>query len=151
MKLPIADCRLPIWESLSRRSLALGRHDCGEFVRFGQKCRQFLCWHDAGLGEQFEPQRSFISLFLDNANLGDKFRLAARAATRAIIRRHGSSTTKNLFCDDASCVVALGNFSAHLDDSQGKCFGSRFHFSWSHGLKLRTQSAIGNRQSAIPK
>jgi hypothetical protein len=41
--------------------------------------------------------------------------------------------------------------AAHFDDSQSKGFGARFQFRWVHGANIQTQSAIGNRQSAISK
>jgi hypothetical protein len=45
----------------------------------------------------------------------------------------------------------FGNCPAHFYNSQGKRFGSGFQFGWVHALKLQTQSAIGNRQSAISR
>ena len=150
MRLPIADCRLPIGKLLSRRSLARGRHDCRKLVRFGQKRGKFSLGHDAGLDEQFEPQRGFISLLLDCSNLGDEFGLTACPATGAVVSRHRSSASHDLPGNDTSRVVTFGNRSRQLNDSQGKSFGAGFQFSWSHDAKLQTQSAIGNRQSAMP-
>jgi hypothetical protein len=150
MKLPIADCRLSIGKLLSRRSLARGRHDCRKLVRFGQKRGKFSLGHDAGLDKQFEPQCRLVCFFFDRSNFGDEFSLATRPATSAIISRHRSSASHDLPGKDTSRVVTFGNRSRQLNDSQGESFGAGFQFSWGHGSKLQTQSAIGNRQSSMP-
>ncbi len=150
MKLPIADCRLPIGESLSRRSLARGRHDCRKLVRFCQKRGKFSRGHDVGLDEQFEPQCRLVCFFFDRPDLGNKFGLTARPATGAVVRSHRSSASHDLLGDDASGVVIFWNRPGQLYDTQGKSFGAGFQFSWGHDVKLQTQSAIGNRQSSMP-
>ena len=150
MKLPIADCRLPIWESFSRRSLARGCHDCRKLVCFGQKRGKFSRGHDVGLDKQLDPQRRLVCFFFDRPDFGDEFGLTARTATGAIICSHRSSASHNLLGDDTSCVVIFWNRPCQLDDTQRKGFGSGFQFSWSHDAKLQTQSAIGNRQSSMP-
>lgn len=149
MKLPIADGRLPIRGSFSRRSLARGRHDGGEFIRFSQKSRQFALRHDAGLDQQFQPERGFVSLFLNRADLGNELRLASGPATGAVVCGHGSSAAQNLPCDDAPSVFSFGNLPTHCDDAQGKSLGAGFQFSRSHDVKLQIQSAIGNWQSSM--
>ena len=150
-KLPIADCRLPIGELLPRRSFARRCHDCNKLVGFLQQGGQLACGHRARFNKQFEPQRGFIRLFLNGSDFGDEFGLAAGAATGAVIRRHRSAAADNLLGDDASGVVIFWNRPCKFDDTQGKGFGSSFEFSWVHGASLQPQSAIGNRQSAIPK
>ena len=148
-KLPIADCRLPIGGSLPRRSFARRRHDGSEFAGFCQEGGQFARRHSARFNKQFEPQRGFIRFFLNGSDFGNEFSLAAGAATGAVIRRDRSSAANNLSGDDASGVVGLGDGACELDDSQRKCFRASFEFGWIHGANLQTQSAIGNRQSAI--
>jgi hypothetical protein len=150
VKLPIADCRLPIEESLSCRSFARGCHDGCEFVRFGQKRGKFSHGHDAGLDKQFQPECGFIGFFLNCADFGDKFRLAAGATTGTIVCGHRSSASDDLLGNDASGIVIFWNSACQLDDSQRKGFRARLQFSWSHdGAKLQTQSAIGNQQSSM--
>lgn len=149
MKLPIADCRLPIGESLSRGGLARRCHDCRKLVCFGQKRREFSRRHDVGFDKQFEPQCRLIGFFFDRPNLGDEFGLTARPATGAVVRSHRSSASHDLPGDDASGVVIFWNRPGQLDDTQGKSFGAGFQFSWGHDAKLQTQSAIGNRQSSM--
>jgi hypothetical protein len=150
-KLPIADCRLPIGKLFAGRGFARRRHDGGQFTGFQQQRGKFSRGHDAGLDEQLQPQRGFIRLFLDDSDFGDEFGLAAGAATGAVIRGHRGAAADNLFGDHASGVVGLGDCARELDDSQRKSFRADFKFSRVHGANLQTQSAIGNRQSAIPK
>ena len=150
-RLPIADCRLPIKASFAGRGFARRGHDGSKFIGFFKQCGQFLRGHDAGFGEQLEPQNGFVGFLFDGANFGNEFCLTASAATGAVIRRHGSSATQNLFSNDAASVIAFGNCPAHFDDAQGKGPGSGFQFDRVHASKLQTQSAIGNRQSPIWK
>jgi hypothetical protein len=149
--LPIADCRLPIRASFAGGGFARRCHDGSKLVGFFEQRGQFLRGHDAGLCQQFEPQRGFVGFLLDGADLGNEFRLAARPATGAVIGRHGRSAPQNLFGNDTGSIVVFRNCPAHFDDSQGKRFGSGFQFDRVHAPKLQLQSAIGNRQSAIPK
>ena len=150
-RLPIADCRLPIKKSFAGSGFARCGHDGGEFVGFVEQRGQFLCGHDAGFGEQFEPQGGFVGFFLDGADFGNKLRLAARAAAGAVVRRHGSSAPQYLLRNHPASVVVFGNCPAHFDDAQGKGFGACFQFNRIHAEKLQTQSAISNRQSAITR
>ncbi len=130
MRLPIADCRLPVRKSLSRRSFARGSHS-------------------AGLDEQFDPKCSFIRLLLDRTDLGEEFDLPAGATTRAIVRCDRSSTPHDLFGADASCIVISLNRPGQFDDSQGKGFGASLQFRWIHNSKFQIQPATGNRQPAM--
>ena len=150
-QLPIADCRLPIKKSFSGRGFARGGHDGGDLIGFLQQGGQLARGHRAGLNEQFNPQRSFIRFFFYGSDLGDEFRLAAGAATGTVICRHRSAAANDLLGDDAPGLVGLGDRARELDDSQRKGFRAGFEFSWIHGANLQTQSAIGNRQSAIQK
>jgi hypothetical protein len=150
-KLPIADCRLPIGNLLPRRSFARGGHDGRKLIGFSQERGQLALGHRSGFDEQFEPQRGFVRFFLDGSDFCDEFSLAAGAATGAVVRGHRSAAADNLFGNDASGVVGLGDGACELDDSQRKCFCASFEFSGIHGANLQTQSAIGNRQSAIQK
>ena len=150
-KLPITDCRLPIGKSFSRRGFARCRHDGSEVAGFLQKRRQLSRRHRPRFDEQFEPQRGFVSFFLDNSNFRDEFNVAASTATGAVIRRRRSAATNDLPGDDTSGIVAFGNRPCQLDDSQGKGLGARFQFGWVHGQKLQIQPAIGNRQPAIQR
>ena len=148
-RLPIADCRLPINRSFARRGFARGGHDGSKRIGFRQESGQFFCRHDAGLNKQFEPQGGFVSFFFDGSNFCDEFGPAAGAATGTIVCGHRSATANDLFGDDTSSIIVFWNCPGQFDDSQGKRFCARFHFSWVHAPKLQTQSAIGNRQSAI--
>jgi len=149
IRLPIADCRLPITDSFSRRRFARCGHDGGQLVRFIQQCRQFFCRQNARLDQQFQPERGFVGFFLDGADFGDEFGLAAGATTGAVIRRHRSAAANDLFGDGAAGIVGFGNGARQLDDSQRESFRAGFEFGRIHGANLQTQSAIGNRQSAI--
>ena len=151
MRLPIADCRLPIKKSFSCGSFARRCHDGGKLIGFIQKRRKFARRHDARLDEQFEPKRRFISLLLDCSDFGNEFSLTTGTTTGAIVGRHRSSAAQYLLGDDAGRVIVLGNRPGQLDDSQGEGFGSGFQFGWIPAARLQTQSAIGNRQSAIPR
>ena len=150
-RLPIADCRLPISRLFARCRFARCGHDGSEHIGLLQKGGQLAGRHDAGLNEQFEPQRCFISLFLDGSNFGDEFGLTAGAATSSIVCGHRSATANDLFGDDTSSIIVFWNCPGEFDDSQGKRFGARFQFGWIHAPKLQTQSAIGYRQSAMQK
>ena len=151
MRLPIADCRLPIRESLSRRSLARRSHYGGQLVRFGQKSRTLARRHSFGLDQQFEPKRRLISFFFNRADLGNKFGWAARSATGPIICRYRSrsATANNLLGNRTTSIVILGNGPRQIDDPPGKGFSASLQFGRIHGAKVQTQSAIGNQQSAI--
>ena len=148
-KLLTADCRLPIEKSFAGRGFMRRGHDGGDFMGFFQEGGQLACRHRPGFDEQFEPQRGFVGLFLAGSNFGDKFGLAAGAATGAVIRRHRGASANNLFGDDTPGIVGLGDGARELDDSQRKSFRASFEFGWIHGANLQTQSAIDNRQSAI--
>ncbi len=150
-QLPIADCRLPITKSFSRRSFTRGGHDGGECVGFVEQRGQFLCRHRAGFDKQFQPQRGFVGFFLDGSDFGDEFSLAAGAATGSVIRRHRGAAADDLFGDGTSSVVRFRNGARELDDSQREGFCAGFEFCRVHGANLQTQSAIGNRQSAISR
>jgi hypothetical protein len=149
--LPIADCRLPINRSFAGCRLTRGCHDGGQGVGFFQQRGQFFRRHDAGLNQQFEPQGGFVRLFLDRPNFRDEFSLTAGAATGAIVRRHRSAAANDLFGDDTAGIVIFGNCASQFDDPQREGFGACFQLGRIHGLKLQTQSAIGNRQSAIKR
>ena len=150
-ELPIADCRLPIAELFAGCRFTRGGHNGGEFAGFFQERGQFGFRHGAGLDEQFQPETRLIGLFLDGSDFGDELGLAAGAATGAIVGCHGSATADDLFGDDAPGIVGLRNGTREFDDSQGKGFRAGFEFEGIHGANLQTQSAIGNRQSAISK
>lgn len=147
----IADCRSPIKKSVAGCGFARCDHDGGEFVGFLQKWRQLAYGHYPGFNQQFEPQRSFVSLLFHRPDFSDKFRRAAGAATGAIIRRHRSPAANNLFGDDTSRIVIFWNRAGQFDYSQGKSFCSDFQFGWVHSPKLQIQSAIANRKSAIQR
>lgn len=147
MKLPIADCRLPI--SSACGGFAQGGHDGGQIVCFLQQRRQFAGGDGSRFGEQFKPEGGFIGFFFDDANFRDEFRFAASSACGPVIRRQGSSAADDLFCNDASHVIGLGNRARQFNDAKRKVFGSLFQFGWVQGAKLSSQSATGNRQSAM--
>jgi hypothetical protein len=148
-RLPIADCRLPIKKSFAGRSFTRRRHDGGQFVGLDQQRGKFPCGHNARLDKQLKPEGRFIRFFFDGSDFSYKFALAAGAATGTIIRRHRSTAADDLFGDDASGIVGLGDGTGKFDDSQCKCFRASFEFNWIHGANLQIQSATGNRQSAI--
>ena len=149
--LPIPDCRLPIKESFAGRGFTRGCHDGSQLVGFFKQSGQFFCGHDASLREQFQPERGFVGFLFHEADFGNEFCRAACPTTGPVVCRHGSSAPQDLSGNDAARVVAFGNRPAHLDDPQGKGFCSRLKFGRMHNMKLQTQSAIGNRQSAISK
>jgi len=151
MKLPIADCRLPIGELFAGRGFARRCHDGSQFVCFLQQRGKFFRGHDFGFDEQFEPERGLISFFFHGSNFGNEFCLAAGATTRPIIRRDRCSTADDLFGNNSPGVVGLWNRPGQFNNPQGKCFGTIFQLQGCHAAKLRKQSAIGNRQSAISK
>lgn len=147
----IADCRLPIKESITGCSFARCDHNGGKVVGFLQERRQLADGHQPGFNQQFEPQCGFVSLLFHRTDFGDEFSLAAGAATGAIICRYQGPTANNLFGDDTPCIVIFGNRAVQFDDSQGKGFSSGFQFGWVHPPKVQIQSAIANRKSAIQK
>ncbi len=149
MRLPIADCRLPIRKSFSRRCFTRVSHYGSKLVGFSQKRGKLALGHDPGLDKQFEPQCRLVGFFFDRPNLGDEFGVATCATTRTVISRHGGSTPHNLLGNHAPSIVVFWNRPQQFDDPQSKGFGTSFQFSWIHGSKLQTQSAIGNRQSAM--
>ena len=150
-RLPIADCRLPIEALFAGRGFARRRHDGGEFVRFNKQRGQFLFGQYVRLNQQFEPQGRFVRFLFDRADFGNEFRLTARPATGAVVCGHRCAAADNLSGYGARGVIIFGDRPGQLDDAQGKGFGAGFKFGWIHGGKLQTQSAIGNRQSAISK
>ena len=147
-ELPIADCRLPINKSRARCSFARGGHNGSKLIGFRQQCRQFLAWHNAGLGQQFEPEGGFVGFLFNGSDFSNKFSLASRAATGAIVCRDRSSAANDL-SRNRPAGSCFWNGTGQFDDSQCKFFGAEFEFNGIHGMKLQTQSAIGNRQSAI--
>jgi hypothetical protein len=149
MKLPIANCQLPIKESLSCRSFARGHHDGRKLVCLGQKSRKLSGSHRSRFDQQFEPQCRLIRLFFDRADLGDEFSLTTSPATRPVICRHGSAAANDLLGNRPSGIVVLRNGPGQFNDAERKSFSSGLQFGGIHGSKLQTQSAIGNRQSAL--
>jgi hypothetical protein len=150
-RLLIADCRLPIVASFAGGGFArCGRDGC-EFIGFGEKRGQLLCGHDAGFGEQFDPQRGCVGFLLNGSDFGNEFCLAAGAATGPVVRCHRGSAAQNLLCNHATGIVAFRNRPRHLNDAQGKGFCSGFQFDRVHAPTLQPQSAIGNRQSEMQK
>ena len=149
MRLPIADCRLPIAESGAGGGFARGGHDGSEVVGFLQQRGQFALGNDSRFGKQFEPKRGFIRFFLNDSDFGDEFRFASSAAGRAVVRGDRGTTADDLFCDNSSCVVRSGNGPGQFNYSKSKGFGALFKFSWVHRRKLQVQSPIANRQSSI--
>ena len=89
MKLPIADCRLLIGESLGRGGFVGRGHDGCEFVGLLQQGGQLARGHEARFDQQFEPQSGFVGFFLDGSDLGNEFGLAAGPATGAVVSRAG--------------------------------------------------------------
>jgi hypothetical protein len=140
--LPIADCRLPITESFSGRRFSRCGHDGRQLVGFFEQGRQFFPRHNSRLDQHFQPQRGFVGFFFNGSDFGDEFGLTARTATGAVIGGDGSSAPQNLFGDDTTGIVALGNFAAHFDDAQSKSFCAGLEFGRVHGTNLQTQSAI---------
>ena len=149
--LPIADCRLLMEALFAGCGFARGGHDGCQRIGFGQQRGQFLGGHRAGFDEQFKPQRAFVRLFLNYSDFGDEFGLTPGTATRAVICRHRGAAADNLFGHRPAGIVGFGNGACELDDSQRKRFGAGFEFVRVHGANLQTQSAIGNRQSAISR
>jgi hypothetical protein len=149
MKLSIADCRLSIKESLSCRSFARSRHDGRKLVGLGQKSRKFSGSHRSRFDQQFEPKCRLIRLFFDRTDFGNEFGLTAGSATGPVICRHGSAAADDLLGNRTSGIVVLRNGPGQFNDSERKSFSSSLQFGGIHGSKLQTQSAIGNRQSAM--
>ena len=144
MRLPIADCRLPIGGLFPRSGLARRRHDCSQFISLLQKRAQFASGHNSRLDEQLDPQRGFIGLLHNSPDFGDKLGLASRPATSPVVGRNRGSASQNLFGENASGIVILWNRTGHLDDSQCKRLGPSFQFGGSHEPPLQTQSSTGN-------
>ena len=134
--------RLPIAKLFAGRGFARGSHNGGQRVGFVEERGQFLCGHRAGFDEQFEPQRGFVSLFLDGSDFGDESGRAAGTATDTAVRRHRAAAADNLSGNRPAGIVGLGDGACELDDSQGKSFCASFEFSRIHGANLQTQSAI---------
>ena len=152
MRLPIADCQLPIANSAARSCFVRGCHDGGQIIRFLKQCRELLGGDGPGFSKQFEPQSGFVRLLLLNgSNLCDEFSFAAGAAGRAVIRRYLSATANNLFGCDASRIIGFGNAPRQFDDAKRESFGALFQFSRVHARKLLNQLAIANRKSTISK
>lgn len=143
--------RWPMGESFAGCRFARGGHDRRQFVRFREQSGKFCFWQDTGLDRQFEPKRGLVGFFLDDSNFGDELGLAARPATGVVVGRDGSSAAENLFCDYPASIIALGNFPAHLDDTERKRLGACLQLDWVHAANVQTQSAIGHRPSAISK
>ena len=150
-RLPIANGQWPINGSSAGRRFTGGRHAGSQGVGFSEQGGQFLSGDDFGFNQQFEPQCRLVGFFLNGADFRNEFRPASCAARGTIIRGHRSSTSHNLFGNDACCVVIPGNGAGQFDDAQGKGLGAGFQLGWAHVAKLQTQSATSNRQSAITK
>jgi hypothetical protein len=150
MKLPIADCRLPIAESAAHRSLARCGHDRGQVIGLLQERGQFGLGNNARFDEQFDPESSLVCFFFNGSDFRNKFRLAPGAAGCAVIRGHRSAAANDLSGDNPPRVIILRNRSRKFNDPEGETFGVLFKFRWIHGSKRQNQSPIANRQSAIP-
>jgi hypothetical protein len=149
MRLPIANCQLPIGELFPSGGFSRTGHDRSEFIRFGQKRRKLAGRHDSRFDEQLNPQSTLVRFFFDGSNFGNEFSATSCATTCSIIRSDGCAASQNLATEHAPGFVVFGYRSCHFHNSQGKGLCSDFKFAWVHVAKLRTQSAIGNRQSAI--
>lgn len=141
---------LPICGLFAGRRLTGSGHDGSQRVRFFQQRRQFLYGHDTGFNQQFEPERGFVGFFFHGPDFGNECRRTARAATSPIICRHRRAAANNLRRNRAP-RGCFWNCAGQLDDSQCKFFRARFEFDGVHGIKSQIQSAIGDRQSAIPR
>ena len=150
MKLPIADCRLPITSSTARCGFARRGHNCCEVVGLLQKSSEFALGNGSRLNEQFEPQSRLIRFFFDGANLSIEFRLASSAAGRPIICGYRGATSNNLLRNNAPSVIALWNCPGQLDNAKGKSLGALFELDRIHAPNLQNQSPIANCQSPIP-
>jgi hypothetical protein len=149
MKLPIADCQLPIAKLATRDGFARGGHDGGEVVGFLQKSGELAFWNDSGFDQQFKPQSSFVGFFLNCPDFCCEFCFAPSAAGRTVVRSYGSSAANDLFCDDTPRIIRLGDGSRQLNDPKRKRFGSLFQFGGIHAPKLQKQSPLADRQSPI--
>ena len=149
MKLPIADCRLPIAKLAAGGGFTGGGHNCCEVVGFLQQSGELAFRYNSRFNEQFEPQSGFIGFFFDRADLGDEFRFASGATCCPIIGGHRCAAADNLFGNDSSSIIALGNCSGEFDNPKRKSFGALFEFRGIHTPNLRNQSPIANRQPAI--
>lgn len=150
MTLPIADCRLPIGKLPARCGFARRSHDGGEVIGFLKQCRQFGRRKNSRLAQQFEPEGRFVGLLFNGSNLGNKLRLASRAAVFPVIGGHRCAGTDDLFGNNSARIVVLRNRPREFDDSKGESFRALFEFGGVHGAKLQNQLAIANRQSKIP-
>jgi hypothetical protein len=142
MKLPIADCRLPIVALSARCSFSRSRHDGGQVVGFLQERGQFAFGNNSCLGKQLKPQRGFARFFFNGSHLGGKFCFASSATPGAVIRRHRGAAANDLFGNNTSRIVALRNGSRELDNAERKSFRALFEFGRIHVPTLRNQSAI---------
>jgi hypothetical protein len=149
--LPINDCRLPIEGSFDGCRFARGRHNGGQGVGFFKQSRQFFCGHEARFYQQFQPQRGLIGFFFNRADFGNELRPASRPTRCPVVRGYRSSAANDLFGDGTTCIVIFWNRTSQFDYPQCKSLCAGLQFSWVHGSKLQTQSAIGNRQSAITR
>ena len=150
MRLPIADCRLPIKRSRAGGGFARSGHNGGQIIRFLKERRQFSGGNNSRLTERLEPERCFVRLLLHCSYFGNEFRLASSAARCAVICSDRSPTANNLICDSASGDIGFRNSPGQFDDSKGEAFGALFQFDGVHCRNVSEQSAIANRQSSIP-
>lgn len=151
MKLPVADCQLPIAGSAPRRCFARGRHDGRQIIRFLKQGGKLGGFDRSGFSKQLKPKGSFVRFFLDCPNFCDEFGFASSSAGCPVVRRHGRATTDNLFGNDTSGVVSLGNTFRQFNDAKRETFGPLFQFGRVHARKLLNQLAIANRKSPINK
>jgi hypothetical protein len=148
-ELPIAACRLLIAVLRAGGCFTRCRHDGGEIVRFLQQSRQFAGGQDSGFCEQFKPERRFVRFLFNDPDFGNEFRFASSSARRPVVCGYRSSAADDLFGYNASCIIGFGNRSRKFDDPKREVFGALFQLCGIHARKLRNQSPIANRQSAI--
>jgi hypothetical protein len=149
MKLPIADCRLPIAQLSVRRRFAGCGHDGGQVAGLLQERGQFALGNDSCLGQQLKPKSGFIGFFLYGSHLGYKLCFASRTATGSVICGHGCAAADDLLGDNASSIVTFRDGAREFDNPKSERFGALFELERVHGPKLQKQSAIANRQSPI--
>ena len=139
--------------SLLRR-LARGSHHGRQLVGFAEQRGELVGRHRVRLSEKFEPEHRLVGFLFYDTHLGDELRPTARATRRPIICRHRRSAAHQLPTKRPPHRGGRQRLD-QLDDTKRKCLRPLLQFDWSHAPKLTgpspaSQSAIGNRQSAIP-
>jgi hypothetical protein len=145
----ICDLRFAIWLAVrrqrSRRRFPRRGDNRDDLVCFTAQQCDARCLEQLSFNDQFQPIKTFIRFFLDDAKFRQKLSLGTAPARRSIIRSHGCSTSSKLISNNSSrsrirqCVNQPKN-------PQRKLLGASNHLSLGHRHPFNRKPQFANRK-----